>query len=418
MTSPNDQPRTTHTSTVLTSDQLATYHRDGFVVLSGAISETEIARLEHGFSRNPPLDGTLDQSLTPHTPTYPGPGRYTLANNCLKDPDLAFIAEHPTVVGAVADALHAAPRLSAFVIYDRTPGGAGIPPHNDYKRWRPVGSSMNWAFTIMPFTDFDAESGRLFVAPGSHKVERVHQGSERPVCVGPPTTPPIESYVDSGLRRGDLLIMNMHLWHHAEANNSGRHRAGLFNKYAAADAPPATGWLVYDQDVYRALAPENRWLLAVSSDLPLSTTRLLLTRQTNSGKHEVLVVLTAKGVELPGGRAETEVAIADWDKGNLIASLYEHLRSQLQIELPWVSYIGDYEEGEHLCRIYGYDLTGLGFPVPYHQGRWVSADDMSSVASTSGWGYESIALSSWLDSSVIRGKALTQAQSRINQYAY
>jgi hypothetical protein len=381
--------------------------------LKGQLPEADIERLERGLARNPPLDGTLD----PAAPTYPAPGRYTLALNCLKDPDLAFLAEHERVVPAAAGLLGGDPRLTAFVIYDRTPGGGGIPAHNDYKRWRPVGSSMNWLFTIVPFCDFDASAGRLLVAPGSHHLERVTGGPERPLCVAPPTRPDDRDFVDPGLERGDLLLMNMHLWHQAEPNRSDRHRVGAFNKYAAADAPPATGYFCYDDDVHAALSPGGRSVLAVHSDKPIAVTRLVLVQMRD--EPEVLLVGDGTGrLALPGGPTFVERAIPDWDGGNVIASLQAAVRQQLRIEVPWMSYIGDYDEGAQLCRVYAYTLTGLGFPVPYAEGRWLSRSQLSAAGDELASGSELDALDRWLDPTVVRGKGLTQAQSRVNQYAY
>ena len=131
-------PSPARPATVLSAAQLRHYERDGFLVLRNQIPDHDIERLERAVDRNPPLDGTLD----PTAPVYPAAGRYTLALNCLKDPDLAFLAEHPAILAVAADVLGDDPRLTAYVIYDRTPGGNGLPIHNDYKRWRPVGSSQ------------------------------------------------------------------------------------------------------------------------------------------------------------------------------------------------------------------------------------------------------------------------------------
>ena len=76
--------------------------------------------------------------------------------------------------------------LSAFVAYIRTPGNKGGGAHNDYKRWRPVGSSMNWLFAIVPLTDFDAEYGPLLVSPGSHKLYRLVDPAVRILNVAKP----------------------------------------------------------------------------------------------------------------------------------------------------------------------------------------------------------------------------------------
>lgn len=395
---------------MLTSQQQADYLRDGFLILRGAIPDGDIERLERGLARNPPLDGTLDATLN-----YPEPGRYTLANNCLKDPDLAFVVEHEAIVPPVRQLLGDDPRLTAYVIYDRTPGGPGLPGHNDYKRWRPVGSSMNWLFTIVPFCDYTADTGRLFVAPGSHHLQRVRESDERVLHVDPPVMPAAEDYVDPALKRGDLLFMNMHLWHWAEGNRSTQHRAGLFNKYAAANAPPATGYYLYDDDVYEALSRTGRDLIAVHSNRSIDTTRLVLLRRGNSGEEVLMMPAENKRLVLPGGAASVEQAIPDWDHGNVIASLQASLREQLRIELPWVSYVGDFEEDNHLCRVYGYTLTGLGFPVAY-AGEWRSCDELDALEGA--FGYEAAAVRGWLDPAPVRGKGLTQAQSRVDQYSY
>ncbi len=390
----------------LTADQLAQYERDGFLLLKNAIPEADICRLERGVANNPPLDGTLD----PNAPVYPGPGRYTLATQCAADPDLAFIIEHPQIVPAAEQLLADEARLTAYVIYDRTPGGAGLPAHHDYKRWRPVGSSMHWLFTIVPFCSFDADTGPLYVAPGSHHLERVHEGEG--VCkeVRAAIRPAAEDFIDPGLQRGDLLFMNMHLWHRADGNTSSRHRMGLFNKYAAASAPPATGYYLYNNAVADALSEAGRGLLAAHSNRPISHTRVLLTRQRPAG---VEVYLNAEG-RLPGGPSWDERAIPDWDLGNYIAPAQQYLREQVQIETPWLSYVGDYEEGDGLCRVYGYNLNDNGFPVAY-PGNWVTLQVLSECQAQ---GWETRAAECWLDPAVVRGKGLSQAQSRVDQFAY
>ena len=391
----------------LTAAQAFQYERDGFLVLRGQIPDADIERLEAGLTRNPPLDGTLYDVAKLN---YPEPGRYTLALNCLKDPDFAFAAEHPRIVGPASQLLDDDPRLTAYVIYDRTPGGRSIAAHNDYKRWRPVGSSMNWLFAIVPFCDYDAAAGQLFVAPGSHCLDRITAGAERPMEVAPPVQPADDAFIDPELRRGDLLLMNMHMWHRASPNTSDHHRVGLFSKYAAANAPPATGYFLYDDDVHAALSPEGQSVLSVHSNKPIGTTRLVLIRDRET-KPEVFVT----GGQLPGGEASIERAIPDWDVGNVIASLQEHLREQLRIETPWVSYVGDYDENDHLCRVYGYDLTGRGFPVPYRDGEWI---ECAGLGDDLAFGYERAAVDAWLDPGPVRGKGLTQAQSRVNQFAY
>ena len=102
---------------MLNEAQKKAYETQGYLLLKGAISEEEVARLEKGLARNPPLDGTLAGD----TQNYPEPGRYTLATNSLKDPDLAFIVEHPTLVDAARKL-----RVTAFPDTHQQQGSLGV----------------------------------------------------------------------------------------------------------------------------------------------------------------------------------------------------------------------------------------------------------------------------------------------------
>ena len=394
---------------MLTEQQLAQYNKDGFLVLRGAISENDIKRLERGVANNPPLDGTLD----PNAPQFPDPGRYTLATQCARDPDLAFIIEHETIVGAVTDALQDDPVLTAYVIYDRTPRGNGLPSHHDYKRWRPVGSSMHWLFTIVPFCDFDADAGPLYVAPGSHHLDRVGAGPTPCLEVNPAIKPADNDFINPELKRGDLLLMNMHLWHKADPNRSEHHRVGLFNKYAAASYPPATGYYLFHDSVVEALSPEGQTLIAVHSDREIVTTRAVMVRERE--EHELFLLEPSSGLHLPGGLAKDERSIPDWDLGNYIASCQQHLREQVQIETPWLSYIGDFPEEGGLCRVYGYTFNDHGFPVAYN-GVWLPLSKVHPDSLEHHWVQD--ALNLWLNPRYIRGKGLSQAACRVDQFAY
>jgi len=394
---------------MLTANQMRQYERDGFLVLRSQFENAEIEIFERAYRRHPP------HSVLPVGQVYPEPARYTLAKSCMADPDLAAIAEHSRVVLPVAQLLKDEPVLTAFVVYDRTPGGPGLPKHNDYKRWRPVGSSMHWLFAIVPFTDYDAEAGRLYVAPGSHRLERVQDRGGRALHVEPAITPNDDAFVDPGLGRGDLLLMNMHCWHRADPNRSKRSRAGFFNKYAARHYPPATGYYLFDDAACEALSPAHRRLLAVHSDRAIETTRVVLQRSGRAGPEFMFVRDDEGRFALPGGPTWNEHAIPDWDLGNYVAAAHAAMRAQLKVETPWMTYVGDYEEREGLARVYAYELNHHGFPVPY-AGDWLSLDDAREAALAQA--YVPRALDNWLAPGIVRGKGLSQAQARVDQYAY
>ncbi len=375
------------------------YRSDGFLVVRDAVDDHDIERFANAFKRHPPTHGPLPG-------VYPAPGRYTLAESCMADPDLGFVVGHPAILEAARTLLEDDPVLTAFVVYDRTPGGAGIPKHNDYKRWRPVGSSMNWLFAIVPLDDFDAKRGQLFVAPGSHRLERIRDGGGRALEVDAAVVPDDDAFIDPELKRGDLLLMNMHCWHKAAPNRSGSHRVGIFNKYAAARCPPATGYYPFTDAAFHGLAEEGRETVAFHSDKPIASARVLLQRQDR--------FLFVDGA-LPGGPTFHERAIPDWDLGNYVAAAHAGMRRQVKVETPWLTYVGDYDEGGSLARLYAFELNGQGFPAPY-VGEWLSQDEVRDR--DGGFGYEAAAIDAWLDPTVVRGKGISQAQARVDQYAY
>jgi hypothetical protein len=309
------------------------------------------------------------------------------------------------------------PKVIMFAYYDRTPGGAGIPSHNDYKRWRPIGSSMRWAFAIVPLSDWDDVSGKLELAPGSHKVAHTPDPYAPVLNAAPPTRPDEDAFIDPELRRGDLAIVDMHTWHRAGANNSEGHRIGMFTKWCAASHPPATGYYPYNGDVARALGEQGSAILGVSSDLPVTTTRAVIER-VRKGVSEFLFLEGDDGLSLPGGPAEEERSIPDWDDGNYIASLTAVLDETLKVRPPWMSWVGDYDEGpDHRTRVYGYRVPAHAWGIQAKGIVWLSAEDAAARADELVEGYEAAAVHAWEHDPVVRGKGVTQALGRADQYA-
>jgi hypothetical protein len=391
---------------MLTQAQIDQYQEDGYLVLRNQFDQTELAKLDSAFQQSSPEAPGL---------AYPEPGRYTLAKSAWAHSGFVQFAEHPTVLNGAKTLLNDDVYLSAYVLYDRTPDGPPIPQHHDYKRWRPVGSSLNWLFTIIPMCNFDEDTGQLFVAPGSHRLERVADRGEGALHVDAAISPKNEDFVDPELKRGDLLFMNMHLWHKAAGNTSELHRVGLFNKYAARHYPPATGYYVYSDEIYDLFSESGKDIIAVHSDKPVATTRLLLQRERKGAK-EFFFQKNGDKLCLPGGETWDEQAIPDWDLGNYVDACLAGVRKTIKVEPPWVSYVGDYDEDQHLCRVYAYPMNNNGFPVPYQDGQWLAASQMEGARLQ--FGYEKTVIEDWLDPSMVRSKAISQAKARIDQFAY
>ena len=396
-------------NTALTREQQLQYERDGFLVLRNHIDSAKLRRLDAAFEAHVPRNTYAPGKI------YPEPAKYTICQQSPADPELAFIAEDDAVVGPAECLLGAQAHLTAYVGYVRTPKDVGAGAHNDYKRWRPVGSSMNWLFTIMPLTDFDEHTGPLLVAPGSHQLEKVDKAGGRLWERTTPRKPEPEAFIDPQLKRGDLLLMNMYCWHEAPPNKSTTRRMGLFNKYAAVNAPPATGYYLWDDAVYQAFSPRGRRLLPVHSSRALTTARLALIRSSPAGFEVGLAQDRELGQwALLGGDGWEEDVISGWDDGNRIASVDAHVCRQLGRSIPWMTYVGDYEEGDGLCRVYGYpaesdELDGARVPM-----KWFNID---ALPPTCAHQFIPEVVRAWADTSIIRGRGLTQARSKVGQYA-
>jgi len=398
--------------------------------MRGVLGEDELRRLDHAVERHMPRHAYAPGKV------YPEPAKYTLAGQIVADPDFAFVSEHPGIVGPAEDLLGGASHLTAFVVYERTAGNQGSAPHFDYKCWRPVGSSMDWLFTIVPLTDFDPEHGPLLVAPGSHRpgpageairtgdvgmergVENAKRGAARVLEREAGAVPAETDFIDPALRRGDLLLMNMYLWHSAPPN--ARRRIGLFNKYAAADAPPASGYFLWNGDVHSHFSPEGRRLLAVHDDRPLAMTRGLLV----AGGALLLEHDGDGRWSLPGARGVEEQAIPGWDHGNRIGALDFALRERLGLTVPWMSYLGDYEEADPenpgaslLCRVYIHPMESRPEPRPTGpETGWFTPADLARLGPDAlAQPYIGPALDRWFESPARRGKGISQARALAGQ---
>ena len=262
----------------LTTELQRSFAANGFLVVRGAFADAELARLERGVLRAVESGNCLngDKPYPPPAPQYTVEGQYQA------DPDLLFIAEHPAVLGPVEQLLGGPVCLSAFVSYLKTPGAratggdnqASSPTgHCDYKTYQQAGSSLNWLFAIIPLTDLDAETGPLFISPGSHRASRIVPLNDRVSRVERAVADEVAPMVDAELRRGDLLFMHMFTWHEGKANRSDQDRFGIYNKYRALNAPPGCGPQLFRSPSRKALSESGQRLLPHCSDLPFTEAR-------------------------------------------------------------------------------------------------------------------------------------------------
>ncbi|AWT59791.1 MAG: hypothetical protein DF168_00986 [Candidatus Moanabacter tarae] len=303
---------------------------------------------------------------------YPTPGKYTIQGNQMADPGFVPVVEHPVVVNAVESFLGESSYLTAFVAYLRSPGDKGGGAHCDYKRWRPVGSSMNWLFAIIPLNDFDNSFGPLLVSPGSHKLAEVIDENARIRDLSCPNKDRLGPFIDPELNTGDLLLMHGHTWHFPPSGDTREDRCGFFLKYCGVSAPPAAGYFPYTSSAYESLSVEGKRLLPIHFDKPITSTRLLVEREWEGTRRYLLVrEHNSDHWTLPGGEAADEEEGVGWDVGARISALQDIIHKQLNIEVPWMSYIEDIQSKNEVCRVYGFIDSERLFKNSFHEGiRW------------------------------------------------
>ena len=392
----------------LSDQQIADYHENGYLIIRNVLAPDEAVELRCIVQEQARCD--------PYPPSleYPEPAKYTISGNKMAEPGLASIAEHPAVVDAVECALGQRAYLTAYVAYLRTPGDSGSGAHCDYKRWRPVGSSMNWVFAIIPLTDFDSEYGPFLVSPGSHKLARVVDAEAHVWDLTRPDATQLPPFVDPELKAGDLLLTNEHTWHKAPAGTSTEDRCGIFHKYCAVNAPPAAGYYPYDHAALASLSDAGKRLIPVCFDKPITTTRLLV--ECPAGPESKFLLLhddENDRWELPGGEGWEEEELVGWDVGARIGSLQALIQTQLDIFVPWMSYIADVEQENGVCRVYGYIDRDRSFDGLIEGGidcDWLTKDHLQNMLGDSD--YISQAIDTWQRDDIIRGKGKACNQSK------
>ena len=393
----------------LSKQQIADFHEDGYLIVRNVLSAKEADELRRTVQHE------VKRDAYPASLKYPEPAKYTVSGNRIADPGLTEIAEHPTVINAVESALGQPAHLTAYVAYLRTPGDKGGRAHCDYKRWRPVGSSLNWVFAIIPLTDFDTSYGPFLVSPKSHKLTEVIDPDAHILDLTRPNPEELPPFIDPELKAGDLLVVNEHVWHEAPPGTTTEDRCGIFNKYCAVDAPPAAGYYPYNPAALDALSDDGKRLIPTCFDKPITTTRLLI-EDTSSTASKFLLRRHAETHhwELPGGEGWEEEKGVGWDVGARIGSLQEITQTQLGLEIPWMSYIEDVEEDEGICRVYGFSDENLDTDALANGGcEWFTKSELKQRLGES----DTIcrAVETWQRDDIIRGKGKACRQSR-HQY--
>lgn len=182
------------------------------------------------------------------------PGALRLANCVDKGEVFRQAIAMPTILAAVGQVLGADFKLSSLNVRTALPmNGTSQPLHCD------MGALPDergyWVCNcIWMLDDFTTANGPTRAVPGTHLLKRLPEN--------PRDHHPGEVLLTG--RAGTVVVMNAHLWHGGEANNTGRPRAALHSFYCRGDKPQQQ----YQKRLLRpetqvALSPELRRLLAL-----------------------------------------------------------------------------------------------------------------------------------------------------------
>lgn len=235
-----------HHDDVLSEDELATYHRDGFLVPRYRLAPAELAQLQRLTARlladNPHL---VDQPMT--CPHVPGSGVQGLNST----PEWLDASTNPRILDMM-EQIHGPDIIlwGSNMFHKRAEQGPATPWHRDGRHWvmRPLVTTSVW----IAVTDATLENGCLRFIPGSHAAKEFgeHYDSNEPGLIFPGSIREHEfnesDAVDVEVEAGQMILFDAYTLHGAGPNRGMRDRAGYSLRFM-----PATSHFHHDSAVRR-----------------------------------------------------------------------------------------------------------------------------------------------------------------------
>ena len=233
---------------MLTERQLATYRNDGFLVIPGVFSNSEIAELRRvtdEFVENSAKVAANDEIYDledTHSAAEPRVRRIKAPH--AHHPAYARASRHPAVV-AILEELWGSVRFDTGKLNMKSAGfGAPIEWHQDWAFYPHTNDDLA-AVGIM-LDDFTPENGPMLMIPGSHLGPvHDHHGPDGKFCgaIDPAATGiDFAGAVPCLGKAGAITIHHVRLVHGSATNFSGAERRFLLYQYRAADAWPLLGF--------------------------------------------------------------------------------------------------------------------------------------------------------------------------------
>jgi non-haem Fe2+, alpha-ketoglutarate-dependent halogenase len=221
--SPEDQANGMTTTTTradgLSRTEIATFHRSGFLGPYDAMSPAEMATIR----------ARIETEVLPSTGANP---RNPLQSRHLDQRLVYDLITMPPVLDRMRSLLGADIVVWASYFFNKEPGGAEIPWHQDANYW-PIEPPINMSLWLA-IDAVTAENSCVQLIPGSHRSVLPHVPSRAGMAFGEeadPTLVDITAAVDMELAAGQFFIFNERLLHHSHANSSTKRRLGLSARY-------------------------------------------------------------------------------------------------------------------------------------------------------------------------------------------
>lgn len=212
----------------LTPDQLATFHRQGWLVLRGAVDPATIADLNvwaeqaHDWAH---LDGP---GLHHFEQTDAGPVIARSEDLVPHHPGLRRFICEADVIAWVGELLGEAAVLYKEKINYKQAGGAGFAPHQDAPAYRFVDHHIS---VMVPVDPANPHNGGLEFAEGHTRGTLDHtRGRILPGIADTLTWQPTD------VKPGDVVLFDSYTPHRSGTNTSGKARRALYLTYNAASA--------------------------------------------------------------------------------------------------------------------------------------------------------------------------------------
>ncbi|WP_222182713.1 phytanoyl-CoA dioxygenase family protein [Geminicoccus harenae] len=244
---------------VLSSEQIAAYERDGFLVVKDVLSADEVAELRRVTeelvekARGVTAHDDLYDLEPSHSPEEPRVRRIKTPH--LQAPIYDQVMRHPTILGILQDLVAPAIRFDASKLNMKAAGyGAAVEWHQDWAFYPHTNDDLCAVGVMMD--DCAIENGPLLCIPGSHKGKVYDHHADGYFCgaIDPTGSDiPFDQAVPCIGPAGSISIHHARTIHGSALNTSDRMRRLLLFQYRAADAWPLCAGNQMDWEAWEAL---------------------------------------------------------------------------------------------------------------------------------------------------------------------